>query len=610
MHKRCELLLRRDSAFGHVRRLFIHGDLEDPFSESKGNGPTDGESKPRDVPFTKLIGLPYDGDDKSSLQSFVNGFNENYSIHKLPSRVLHRTDEFWKPLCRLIALLPGLADLIWNTEITYHHLSSRHFTSTSPFAQTSLIPGSISLFTSPLLYSVWVRSHQGREDGSQYVPSYTTAAVMELVARLAPNLKQVRFSYSRGGGNSGTADGNLFSTWQPWVGFQEAASNGVEERGKSLGALRYLELDGNESASKIRRLGLMQLWERSTDLSALRTLVLRQLASPETHELLNGLEITSLTLHYVDHDDPANFEPVQNFLRSLHRLQSLRILFKTLPSSLDVSACLTKLYLPEEAGLAYYRTLLPSMIEKCPLIEDCAVTIPRFRGGAPEVRLYRLIGSWPRLRHLALTLDASSVLEEQQLFEPRHVSLPQDQSNSVGAGFDDWDGQVRAARIGIPKITKRWVRNVMIDMAADESLALAIFEAISRRKQVRRDSSTSRVITALPLETLSVRVIGGGYLHSPFDYQRSGMNSKMLRFKLNMERSWRVTRDPRDDHRDVLHAVEVGRAQRVETEASLVEREEPLEYLCIFRRIWPERTRGSHWRDDWRSWPLESLEDE
>jgi hypothetical protein len=38
------------------------------------------------------------------------------------------------------------------------------------------------------------------------------------------------------------------------------------------------------------------------------------------------------------------------------------------------------------------------------------VTIPRYRGGVPEVRLYRAIGSLPRPRRLELLLDASSAL--------------------------------------------------------------------------------------------------------------------------------------------------------------------------------------------------------
>jgi len=436
---------------------------------------------------------------------------------------------------------------------------------------------------------------------------------MKLVVRMAPNLKQLRFSYMPhyfpGGGNGGIADGSLLSTQQPWIGSQEAANDGDEGRGKSFGALEYLELDGNGIARGTSRPDLMQLRARSTDLSALRTLALYQPLSPETLESLCGLEITSLTLDYTDHDGSQVFESVQRLLRSLHRLRSLRILFETLPSSLDVSAALTRLYLPEVLGLDYYKKLLPSMIEKCQLIEDCAVTIPRFRGGAPEVRLYRLIGSWPRLRRLTLSLDTSCILEEQKCFEPRHVCLPHEQRNSMEAGFDDdWDGQITAGPIRGSMVTKRSVRNMMIDMAVDGNLALAIFEAISRPKQARRDNLNSCSVAVVPLETLFIRVIGGGHWCFPSDFERSRLNHRMFQFWLNMQRSWRVTRDPRDDCPDVLHVVEVGRAYRMESEAEYLDREVLPEYLSIFRRIWAERTRGSHWRDDWQSWPLESLE--
>lgn len=649
--QRCEALLRRDLAFSHVRRLFIHGDLGEGLLESKSNEATDDSSKSRDMPFKKLIRSPCDGVDKSSFQSFVkrspyDGDDKSSLLTSLNhvlergldriflKRLPYRTDEFWKPLCRLIALLPGLTDLIWNTpdhlpqfllETLHKHFTIRpdcarlrlhlcpldlHAT-----ANAGLNPYEVALITSPFLYSVWVRFYQSHENGAQDVLSYTPTSVMKLVVRMAPNLKQLRFSYMPhyfpGGGNGGMADGSLLSTQQPWIGFQEAANNGVEGRGKSFGALEYLELDGNGIARGTSRPDLMQLRERSTDLSALRTLALYQPLSPETLESLCGLEITSLTLDYTDHDGSRVFESVQRLLRSLHRLRSLRILFETLPSSLDVSAALTRLYLPEVLGLDYYKKLLPSMIEKCQLIEDCAVTIPRFRGGAPEVRLYRLIGSWPRLRRLTLSLDTSCILEEQKCFEPRHVCLPREQRNSMEAGFDDdWDGQITAGPIRGSMVTKRSVRNMMIDMAVDGNLALAIFEAISRPKQARRDSLNSCSVAVVPLETLFIRVIGGGSWCFPSDFERSRLNHRMFQFWLNMQRSWRVTRDPRDDCPDVLHVVEVGRAYRMESEAEYLDQEVLPEYLSIFRRIWVERTRGSHWRDDWQSWPLESLENE
>jgi hypothetical protein len=79
----------------------------------------------------------------------------------------------------------------------------------------------------------------------------------------------------------------------------------------------------------------------------------------------------------------------------------------------------------------------------------------------------------------------------------------------------------------------------------------------------------------------------------------------------NMARSWWIDRDPRDHRRDVLHAVEVGREDRLRRFKAHYERLQiESEIASIFRRIWPEKAEGSLWIDDWESWPLETLGDE
>jgi hypothetical protein len=149
---------------------------------------------------------------------------------------------------------------------------------------------------------------------------------------------------------------------------------------------------------------------------------------------------------------------------------------------------------------------------------------------------------------------------------------------------------------------------MLIDSAVDEKLAKSIFWEVSRGK---RDSKSG--IATVPLETLSLQVRGGErvLMHSSHNRRINVMEP----FLDEIAHWWRVERDVRDDRHDLIHAVRDGPPPRrfVDDEfyhSPDVGDKVACETLAVFREIWPKKPQGSHWSDDWESWPLEKLGDE
>jgi hypothetical protein len=115
------------------------------------------------------------------------------------------------------------------------------------------------------------------------------------------------------------------------------------------------------------------------------------------------------------------------FTFSLPHLRFLELIYQSGPvqqlGAAAFSRTLTTLRLPDGPGTSYHEDL-PFIVQRCPLIEDLSVAIPRCRGGAPEVRLYRAIGSLPRLQRSELMLDASSTTPVTRAFVPQHAVPP------------------------------------------------------------------------------------------------------------------------------------------------------------------------------------------
>jgi hypothetical protein len=617
--QRCEHLLRRDSAFRHVNRFIVHGRFQVTHNPVRGGCGEDCRGEVNHVnqhplewqrmPCVKLVGSLYD--DEQTLGDLAPIPHHRRTSYQR----IYPSDTCWRPLCRLVETLPALKDFMFACpnqfppcllETLHKHLASPRLHicvfALHSLADAELDPHDVALAGSPLLHRLWVRYDDTNGYNVRGIPNYHADAVMDMVTGVAPNLKEVRVLHDYG--DDEDEDGNLLPSPVAWKGFPSMGEEGQQ----MLGSLRFLELDGknwlDDPPRRLLSKDDMRRWGKCTDFSVLNALKLRQLVTREALAFLvercSFPHLISLALCYDDTSTPEGVQLLHAFLCSLPNLRSLEL--SSPARKLGAAAfnqALTRLRLPDGPGTAYHEDL-PFIVQRCPLIEDLSVTLPRYRGGAPEVRLYRAIGSLPRLRRLELMLDASSTTPETRVFVPQHAVQPGD----VDIDATCLGGYLR----GVPW---RAVYNALIDSAVDEKLALAIFRAVSHGKNHAKSSGSMAAVQ--PLETLHIRVKGGDRI--VWSWANASTMSRprhvLQPYLSNLARSWRVDRDPRDDRRDVLHAVEVGRKKRLGSD-EMHQRswEKGTHIALIFRRIWPEKAEGSHWFDDWESWPLDKLGDE
>ncbi|KAK3298475.1 uncharacterized protein B0H64DRAFT_415168 [Chaetomium fimeti] len=577
--QKCEDLLRRDSAFCHVRRFAVYGRCEEPCL-------CDDSLERKRMPFQKLFWSPYDYNDNDG-ESPIVSFMDSLSFDHTAGEDIHQLDACWGSVCRLVRLLPALTDFIF----ALSHLMPpclletlhNQFAASSPIRLRLHIidfglpnledgrsdPQELSLASSPLLHRIWARYCDTDGYDRESRPSYDAEIAMELVEGFAPNLKDVRLFHDWG--NSHGVD----LPRPAWKRFSKAAI--------TSGSLQKLDLDGTRLYYEFREVPkeVLQRWETSTDFSVLQTLNLRQrldLAGLTfLAECCSFPNLTSLTLYYDPGEGQAGTEPLHKFLCALPNLRSLALLGDCAQTvhATAFNPGLRRLRLPTTAGASYHRQLR-SIVERC---------------GADEVDLYRTVGRLPRLRHLDLSLDASSPTPETRYFVPQHAHplrvrevLHLDYASPLSP---------------IHYSPNRPVFNALVDSAADEKLALAIFKAVSQGKKNPVGAANT---AAVPLESLALR---GQYV--------SRTLGPYIRV---MARPWRVTRDPRDDRRDVLHAARIDPDPEPaglalwegegEGEGEGLERD----VLAVFRQLWPEKAPGSNWFEDWESWPLEGVDDE
>ncbi|KAK4041740.1 hypothetical protein C8A01DRAFT_45172 [Parachaetomium inaequale] len=563
--QQCEHLLRRDSAFRHVRRLVVYGRLVDPAEAVwyYGAGQPLGLER---VPCEKLMGSPYE-DDEQTIEYFVASLGLRPLAYE-SGKDRSYFDLCWRSLCRLIELLPALTDFVFAStaqlppcllETLHKHFAgprpNRLRLHVSPFFLRSLDHekldrDELSLASSPLLHRVWVLYEDTNGYDGRGMPSYHGDAVMDLVRGLAPNLKDASMFHEPG--VEAYELGIPLPPRPAWKGFPEGTL--------TLGSLQSLELDGmytGNGHSWPRDLSqhTIQRWAQCTDLSVLQTLKLRQIVRLEALAFLTDTctfpNLTSLTIEYAGAAlaGPESAELLQKFLSSLPNLRSLELFGMDPAQTLDTTAFnprLQRLRLPNALGTLYHRHL-PALVQRCPLLEDLAVAVPRSRGSAAhEVRLYGALGSLPRLRRLALTLDASCPTPETQSYVPA----------SLATMIDDLDATFTEG--GLEGVPRRAVFNTLVDCAVDEALAVAIFRAISRGKQGSTASGVGSVV--VPLEQLNIRVVGGGGGYASEAHTAGAVLAPYLR---DMARSWRVDRDIRDDRDGGVCAVEMGMRPRL-----------------------------------------------
>ncbi|KAK0735939.1 hypothetical protein B0T21DRAFT_365967 [Apiosordaria backusii] len=622
--RECTRLLQRDGAFHHVRRLvLVSGGFEHGNKWSKDGNANDEEDAELsnfdrwqlspaplnwDLHHQRLRGIPNHSD------SACRGFAVRTPVH-----AAYDEDAKWAPLADLIRLLPALADLIyeWPTQFppcllqalhtkTCNHTTRLHLRSFNlrMLGERGLPPPKtitgdsheLDLITSPCLHAIWLADCDGRvapqqeDDRTSIGRQLDTLEQIVRTEGLAPNLREVRLEL--------TSEGTSPLPPRPYPSGWLPGEVGARSRKQQPVALEYLGLGCRYGFHQITGFQV-QRWTELAELSGLQAL---ELTAPVTECGLDTLlslrfpDLTTLSFLSTRNPSMGYLNKVNRFLARLPRLESLRVmgwdwsigplapdLTSTTTNGDDLSpACvktLVTLWLDHRVDTLspYSRSsvISPSEIARLgafyPHVEILSIPIRRSKGDADEAARYKAIGaSFPRLKRLALNLDASAPMREL---------------TREGVSFEDKWVQPWG-------YTNRHIMDVMANSAVDDKLARQIFEAV-----------------ALPgLETMMVRAEGGGDFKMPPDLPREwrgrwDYKPNITRFLRALAREWIIdTVNPRREVRIVKVGAEKWK-WRPETQPWMMPSTN--DFLEHFKRLWPDiNLKSEDWYDQWKSWPL------
>ncbi|KAF2497120.1 hypothetical protein BU16DRAFT_349993 [Lophium mytilinum] len=543
-------------------------------------------------------------------------------------------DLAWVPLVSLIRTLPRLTKLVYNCRNQFppslldalhdHHPQCKLYHLTFRF-RTLLwgtpYPYEMALATSPCLYSVKVACGQRDSDGDD---DFNQEAMMELVAGLAPNLKEV-VVVNLTPENSWRYNRRPREPWRGLPGFVP---------GRSIGSLTSLSLLGTValtslsflSAVDVTRWDLLQTWARHTEFSQLRHLALgggygcegigindqemEWIAQNCAFPRLKTLRIR-LTRNDMHVERPNYANNAIALLEAFEPLDQLEVSGPLEPKILDAilhrhGQTLKKLSLrpSERSSTADNLTLrrhIPMTLAKehvlqihaqCPALQELAVPVKRTKSDALEAEIYKSFGKMGRLKSLFLTLDCSD------------WRVCRDPNSIDDASFDAAD---RETYKWSGFLKKGYVRETLMNCAVDETLARSIWETICQSE------------TGQDLESLKLWTTGGG------EWGNYGGNGGIPLVVNNLSRSWLIERVARDD-KGIINVRELGRrvrevrdqevtdgykrrAERVGYERYIVMEPEDVaeedETVQVFRRAWPRKKGSKDWREDWSSFPLQ-----
>ncbi|VUC35366.1 unnamed protein product [Clonostachys rosea] len=499
--------------------------------------------------------------------------------NQFPPSLLDALHEY-QPHCRLYHLTFRLRTLFWGTPYPYE----------------------ISLATSPCLYGVELVCTDRDTDGDD---DFNQAAMMELVAGLAPNLSEVTIVNFRAFLSS-----RFFRRPEPWHGLPGPIS------GSSIGSLTSLSLIGSVRHSLLEDL---KSWSKSTDFRYLNHLTLGGGFGTESVGMSGDvMEWISQTCSFprlktlavrLDRDDfdvpkPDYSRQAIEFFGAIRPLDELSVSGPLDLGILDAILSahgqgLRKLDLrpyesPFQVDNRWFRRDIPMIFTKqdmlqiqaqCPVLEELAITVKRTKSDTLEADMYRTFSKFGRLRSMFLTLDCSNwrVIRDQT-YQP---------------AFDEEDD--RPCEVLGEWLKEGHARETFMNCAVDEKLARSIWEIICRDKVGRK------------LESLKLWTTGGG------QYGNSTSNSGMMDIINNLSRSWLIELVPRHDE-NIITIKELGLKAREERDRQgrkdderlvaylLAEGKEPKPAdsnpMRAFRRVWPRKQGAKDWREDWSSLPL------
>ncbi|CAN8099711.1 unnamed protein product [Discula destructiva] len=595
----------------HVRRLSVKGFLiwnPDRISDQ----PDEEERKQRLLRAGGVLEVL--GDD----EPVVHG---TFLQHE-PVVVSQEEDTAWTPFVDLVKILPHLQELFYDCRNQFppslldalhkFHPQCRLFH--LQFRLRSLrweTPDAheMAVATSPCLHSVAV-SHVAWDSEGEF--DYNFEATLELVAGLAPNLKEVRMLQRIASPTGQSIRRLALVERQPWRGLPHFVPR------RSIGSLTCLSLIGAMSLGP----DLFQAWSHHTDWSSLRHLVLgggiecdHGVNDEALTWMLQNCSIVRLkTLSIrLQRDDDATERPnytniAARFFRTLEPLDELSVSGSLEPPTLDAilsqhGRSLKKFTLrPFESSARSGVRHIPMTCAKehvlqiqaqCPLLQDLAIPVKRTKSDATEVDLYKSLGLFANVQNLLLILDCSDWHVARGLRNLTHDASFGEEDRRFYPHHEDGGGPLRRGHL----------REAFLNCAVDEALARSIWAVICQNKAGAR------------LQSLKIYTTGGGSFGLNFCWP------DVQAVVDHVSRSWLIERSVRDDEDwNFVNIRELGRRAREIRDEELQDEEryiygestaasrhstaQPCTPGDIVRRIWPCSDVGKDWRDVWGSLPL------
>lgn len=518
----------------------------------------------------------------------------------------------WQPLATLLSKMAVLSDLtyccpyqlprcVFNSVTSQHpncrlHLKTFFLPSLRGWDQPGLDSYEQSLVTSPCLSSLAAEYSNYTQD----IADYHYEAIQEIIAFMAPNLKNVSMSTAQSFGSLGPEKRR-----QPWEGLKLRGSDLMERQreGRSQGSLLQLSISDPPTD--------LETWSNSTDFSVLRVIKLGYYPNAKLFNFmttkcdflsLNTLDLDLNVRHFEfrfrerDYEQEAQERDnaISHFLLSLRSLSALKLNGDIGQATFDAmlvghGETLRRLhFMPRQAHRQFSLGLKEFLeIKDCQQIEELTIKVRRSRGDGTEIASYKALGALPRLQNLWLVLDASnrslgtdSPGEGYRSDDSRYEALVPNDSRFDEADKKMLSGIYLSNGIGI---RRGFIRDTFINMAVDESLARSIFTTIS----IGKPSG------AMALESMQVCVTGG-FLFSNHTYQRlqgfEGLPEHMFQPLL-------VERNPRNDCRNELIVKNLKKEETYYTWNKPSRKAEE-----CFKSIWPDDGNVSKVHGDWRDW--------
>lgn len=504
----------------------------------------------------------------------------------LPSDNRDQQDDIWQAFVQLLKSLHGLVDFIFASPeqlprgilAALHHghpqsrlhmpvfdLRSLRYVKESP---RPIDDDDLALATSPCLYSV-VAQH------SHYCEvnvDYNYEAVLDMMAKTAPNLKHVWLKEEGHGGSLAYQSAVFSGPRPPWPGFPTSETHNRVGRpftlvldGLSFNIVHVFSGRSRTDFTCLTNLDILCRLPAST----LQDLL--QMAEYGTFKSLRSLGLPLSTASLGENQDDTAIRVEDEAMGG------------ALLAVLDPLDCLTLYYhireRPLEAILAHHgRSLrclrldtadhvsllhLDKFQQHCPGLRELHVPILRTQGNRHEVELYRSLGRFSRLERLTLWMRILPANE--------YVTRTLDNFKK-----EDTEGHTE------------WLQHVFTNAAIDAALARCIFRIISTAQG--------------PKETLQ-------YLRvQPRDISRlpsfvSWPDVKTSYLLTWIARSWICERGDWDNTAEKVSTREVLIWKRkfydedLAKMAKLAGRSDQ-----VWRHLWPDRT--GDWMESWTSFPL------